>query len=152
MAGSETLTIGSIIRHRGKYSDSVVYYVNNQVTMCGSVFQALGTSFSGIAPLTVASDKTVKLANTEMWRCIIDNIELYNATLLPKTSDTPKEDGKDSFSTGGAYNLIPTDIKANIDDNNMITMGLVNAKGAVVGTEKQLQVSGGSGVSWYEGG
>lgn len=81
MAGSEVLTIGSTIKHRGEYNSSTTYYTNNQVTMYGCVFQAVNSNFSNVPPLTVASDKTIKLANTQVWKCIIDNVELYNATL-----------------------------------------------------------------------
>lgn len=81
MAESEILTIGSTIKYRGEYNANTTYYMNNQVTMCGCVFQALNTNFSNIAPLTVASDKTISLTNTDTWRCIINNVDLYNATL-----------------------------------------------------------------------
>lgn len=81
MPGSEILTIGSVARHRGEYNKDTVYYTNNQVTMYGCVFQALSNNFSNKAPLTVASDKTISLANTNLWKCIINNVDLYNATL-----------------------------------------------------------------------
>lgn len=81
MAASKVLTIGSIIKHRGEYSSSTVYYINNQITMYNCVFQAIGNNFSGVAPITVASDGTISLANTTTWKCIIDNVALYNAAL-----------------------------------------------------------------------
>lgn len=81
MASSEILTIGSAIKYRGEYNTSTTYYMNNQVTMYGCIFQALSTNFSGIPPLTVASDKTISLTNTTIWRCVINNVDLYNATL-----------------------------------------------------------------------
>lgn len=88
MTGSEVLTIGSTIRHRGEYNSSTVYYFNNQVTMYGCVFQALNNNFSNIPPLTVASDKTIALANTSTWKCIINNVALYNATLSTNNIDS----------------------------------------------------------------
>ncbi len=81
MANSELFTIGSVVKHRGEYNSETTYYVSNQVTMFGCVFQAIGTNFNNIPPLTIATDKTISLANTNVWKCIIDNVELYNSTL-----------------------------------------------------------------------
>lgn len=81
MADSKVLAIGSIVKHRGEYNNNTVYYVNNQVTMCNCVFQAMGNDFKGIVPLSVSDNQTVQLANTEVWKCIIDNVALYNASL-----------------------------------------------------------------------
>ena len=81
MSVTDVLTIGSVIKHRGEYSNDTTYYFNNQVTMCGSIFQALGNNFSAKAPLSIAKDSTVSLSNTSLWKCIIDNVNLYNATL-----------------------------------------------------------------------
>lgn len=88
MAGSEILTIGSVSKHRGEYNKDTVYYLNNQVTMYGCVFQALSNNFSNMPPLTVASDKSISLANTNLWKCIIDNVALYNATLSTNNIDS----------------------------------------------------------------
>lgn len=85
MADSEVLTIGSVIRHRGEYNEKATYYTNNQVTMCGCIFQAVGNSFTGIAPLKVAEDKTISIVNTPVWKCILDNIAVYNAVILNGT-------------------------------------------------------------------
>ena len=87
MTGSEVLTIGSTIKHRGEYNSSTTYYFNNQVTMYGCVFQALSNNFSNMPPLTITSDQTIKLANTAIWKCIINNVELYNATLSTNNLD-----------------------------------------------------------------
>lgn len=81
MSVTDVLTIGSVIKHRGEYNNDTTYYFNNQVTMCGCVFQALGNNFSAKAPLNIAKDSTVSLSNTSLWKCVIDNVSLYNATL-----------------------------------------------------------------------
>lgn len=81
MSVTDVLTLGSVIKHRGEYNNDTTYYFNNQVTMCGSVFQAVGNNFSAKAPLNIAKDNTVSLSNTSLWKCIIDNVSLYNATL-----------------------------------------------------------------------
>lgn len=81
MSSSEILTIGSVPKYRGEYNKDTVYYANNQVTMYGCVFQSIGNNFSNTPPLTVASDKTISLTNTNLWKCIINNVDLYNATL-----------------------------------------------------------------------
>lgn len=81
MANSEVLAIGSVIKHRGEYNNDTVYYTNNQVTMCNSVFQAVSNNFSGVPPLAVTEKQHVQLVNTGVWKCIIDNSALYNAAL-----------------------------------------------------------------------
>lgn len=88
MSATEVLTIGSIIRHRGTYNAETTYYANNQVTMYNCVFQAIGNNFSGIAPVEVNTDGTIKLTNTATWKCIIDNVTLYNAALSPNDLST----------------------------------------------------------------
>lgn len=88
MSTSEILTIGSVIRHRGSYNASTIYYTNNQVTMCNCVFQAIGNNFSGVPPIEENSDGTIKLANTVTWKCIVDNVALYNAALSTNNLDS----------------------------------------------------------------
>lgn len=87
MSTTDILSIGSTIRHRGTYDANTTYYVNNQVTMCNCVFQALGNNFSGIPPVEEDSEGTAKLVNTSTWKCIINNITLYNAALSPNDLD-----------------------------------------------------------------
>lgn len=99
MPGSEILTIGSIVKHRGEYNKDTVYYTNNQVTMYGCVFQALYNNFSDKAPLAVASDKTISLANTNLWKCIINNVDLYNATLSTNNINSRVTTIENSVST-----------------------------------------------------
>lgn len=88
MSTSEILTIGSVIRHRGSYNANTIYYINNQVTMCNCVFQAIGNNFSGVPPIEENSDGTIKLANTVTWKCIVDNTALYNAALSTNNLDS----------------------------------------------------------------
>lgn len=82
MANSDVIAIGSTIKHRGEYNNSATYYFNNQVTMYGSIFQALGNNFSGVPPLVKDANGEVALANTSTWKCIIDNVELYNTLII----------------------------------------------------------------------
>lgn len=87
MSATEILTIGSVIKHRGEYNSDTIYYTNNQVTICNCVFQALGNNFSGVSPIKENSDGTIELANTTTWKCVIDNIKLYNAALSTHNLD-----------------------------------------------------------------
>lgn len=87
MSATEILTIGSVIKHRGTYNDSTVYYTNNQVTFYNCVFQAIGNNFSGMPPILENSDGTIQLTNTNIWKCIIDNVKLYNAALSTNSLD-----------------------------------------------------------------
>lgn len=82
MASSEVIRIGNVTKHRGEYDDSKIYYFGNQVTMYGSVFQAISNNFSGVPPLIKNETGDVALANTSTWNCIIDNIELYNTLII----------------------------------------------------------------------
>lgn len=85
---TKVLTIGNIPFHRGIYSDSVTYYVSNQVTMCNSVFQLLSNNVTGVPPLKTNSDGTVSLVNTTVWQCLLDNVAMYNRTLSANSLDT----------------------------------------------------------------
>lgn len=60
-----------------------------------------------------------------------------------EAKDKVEKDGKDALSTGGAYNIVPSDIKAEINDENVLSISLLNSENEVVGTEKQLQIKGG---------
>lgn len=88
MANSQIIAIGSVAKHRGVYDASTTYYYKNQCTMYGSVFEALSDNFSGVAPMTVADDGSVALANTTIWQCIVDNVDLYNKVLSTNALDT----------------------------------------------------------------
>ena len=63
------------------------------------------------------------------------------------TKDEPEEGGTDAFSTGGAYNLVPTDLKVDTSTEGVVKIGMVNAKGDYVGNEQQFPVGTGSGES-----
>lgn len=99
MAGTDIIAIGSVTRHRGEYNASTTYYFGNQVTMCGSVFQAINSDFSGIPPLTVSEDNTVAFANKNTWKCIINNVELYNATLSANNLDVRVKKVEDNIDS-----------------------------------------------------
>lgn len=85
---TNVLTIGNIPFHRGIYSDAVTYYVSNQVTMCNSIFQLLSNSVTGVPPLKYNDDGTVSLVNTTVWKCVLDNVAMYNRTLSGNSFET----------------------------------------------------------------
>ncbi len=62
-----------------------------------------------------------------------------------ETKDTPEENGKDAFSTGGAFERLPTELNATYEDN-VLKMSLVNEKGETIGTEKQFIIQSGGGT------
>lgn len=62
-----------------------------------------------------------------------------------ETSDEPEEDGEDAFSTGGAYEHIPTGIKVDIETEGVVKLQLENAAGNGVGDEIQFPVGSGGG-------
>lgn len=64
-----------------------------------------------------------------------------------ETSDEPEEDGTDAFSTGGAYENIPTEIAVDSDTAGVVKLQLKNAGGEAIGNEVQFSVGTGSGSS-----
>lgn len=62
-----------------------------------------------------------------------------------ETSDDPEEDGKDAFSTGGAYSHIPVQMAADTETEGVVKLSMVNAKGEAVGDEVMFQVGTGGG-------
>jgi len=64
-----------------------------------------------------------------------------------ETKDTPEEDGEDALSTGGAYTALPTDLKVDTEEEGVVKISMVNAKGDTVGNEQQFTVGTGSGES-----
>ena len=84
MASSNIISIGSVPSYRGVYNDSTAYYAQNQVTMCGSLFQAISNNFSGIPPLVINEDDTASLINTTTWKCLIDNSKLPTVKLTER--------------------------------------------------------------------
>lgn len=68
-----------------------------------------------------------------------------------ETSDEPEKDGKDAFSTGGAYNHLPTGIKLDVETEGIVKLQLENAEHEGIGDEIQFAVgtggsSGGGGT------
>lgn len=80
-------------------------------------------------------------SHTELWKDVIGN----NGGI--ETSDTPEEDGEDAFSTGGAYERIPTDLSVDTSEQGVVKIALVNEAGDVVGNEQQFAVGTGDGSS-----
>ena len=74
--------IGSAPKYRGVYNNQNTYYEQNIVTMCSCIFSCTANEQQGIPPLVVANANTGTMifANTDVWVCIMDNLELYNKT------------------------------------------------------------------------
>ena len=78
---SESFLIGSSLVWRGRYSENERYYKKHIVTYYTCLFVCKANDMIGVSPIVVGETGEISLANTEAWDCIIDNIELYNATL-----------------------------------------------------------------------
>ena len=63
------------------------------------------------------------------------------------TSDTPEKDGKEAFSTGGAYTNIPNNLRIDTETQGVVKLQLENAEHEAVGDEVQFAVCGGGGES-----
>lgn len=81
MANGLMFPIDSVVNYRDPYDNTTVYYYKNWVSMCGCVFEAQSDCFSGVPPLTYGVDGSISLVNQEYWKCIIDNVKLYNNVL-----------------------------------------------------------------------
>ena len=119
MSATEILTIGSVIKHRGSYNAETVYYASNQVTICNCVFQAIGNNFSGVSPIKENSDGTIELANTATWKCIVDNVKLYNAALstndLDKRVTASEESSKQALEKASSAETSATNAVSAVD-------------------------------------
>ena len=62
-----------------------------------------------------------------------------------QTSDTPEVNGSDAFSTGGAYNTIPTTLSVDTETEGVVKLSMRNAANQTVGDEIQFPVGTGSG-------
>lgn len=76
---NKIIDIGSAPIFRGEYNDKNVYYNNNVITLYGSVFIGLVNEISGLPPLTKQSNNVLVFSNTNCWKCVVDNVDLYNA-------------------------------------------------------------------------
>ncbi len=63
------------------------------------------------------------------------------------TSDTPEKDGKEAFSTGGAYTNIPTNLHIDTETQGVVKLQLQNAEQEAIGDEVQFAVGGSGGDS-----
>ena len=81
MSAENTIVIGSTLLFRGVYSDVVIYYKDNVVTMYNCVFKCNSNMITGIPPVEMAQDGTISLTDTGSWNCLVDNTGLYNAAL-----------------------------------------------------------------------
>lgn len=62
-----------------------------------------------------------------------------------ETADEPAENGEDALSTGGAYKVIPTDIRVDTETAGVVKLALINASKEVIGNEQQFAVGTGGG-------
>lgn len=62
-----------------------------------------------------------------------------------ETKDETEKDGKNAFSTGGAYKHIPTKLKIDTETEGVVKIQMLNADDEGVGDEEQFNVGTGSG-------
>ena len=62
-----------------------------------------------------------------------------------EAKDEPEKDGKDAFSTGGAYKNVPSQIKVDTETQGVVKLQLANSEGEGIGDEQQFPVGTGSG-------
>ena len=80
----------------------------------------------------------VDAGKTELWKD-------FGGGSKVQAKDEAEKGGTDALSTGGAYNIVPSDIKADLNDENVLSIGLLNKEGEIIGEEKQIQIKGGGG-------
>lgn len=63
-----------------------------------------------------------------------------------KVSDAPAKDGKDPYSTGGAYTNTPTDLDIVEEEGGVYKFALTNADGNQIGEQRQIVIKGSGGA------
>ncbi len=63
-----------------------------------------------------------------------------------KVADAPAKDGKDPYSTGGAYTNTPTDLDIQEEEGGVYKFALTNADGDQIGEQRQIVIKGGGGA------
>lgn len=81
MSNEKSILIGASLLWCGAYSASKTYYKKNIVTCYSCVFVCNANGVVGISPVTVAQNGTISLSENAVWDCVLDNTNLYNATL-----------------------------------------------------------------------
>ena len=67
------------------------------------------------------------------------------STVEIEMSDTPKEGGRDAFTSGGAYLHLPVAIDVNTEEEGVVKLQLINESGEPIGDEVQFLVGTGTG-------
>ena len=77
---NSVINIGSAALWRGVYNDRATYYNKNLVTMCSCIFRCDVDRQSGVPPCVIDDEEaeTYKLANENVWTCVLNNLELHN--------------------------------------------------------------------------
>ena len=71
----------------------------------------------------------------------------FGGSSKTETADDPEEDGKDAFSTGGAYKHVPIQIGLDNSQEGLVKLSLLNADHEAIGDEVMFQVGTGGGGS-----
>lgn len=149
-AGSESvINVNNLCGDRSVgYYDlaSAIQAVIDKETETGIIFRKAGIIFTysvaeGKWETKQLVQRVTDFANVNAWT------DFGGKTQEIVTSDTPAENGKDAFSTGGAFDHIATDLRIDTETPGTIKVAMVNAKGDVVGDEHQFAVGTGSGSS-----
>lgn len=153
-AGSETyININNLIDGNGK----VVYYtLSSAVAALISYQQSTAVNYIKRGLIISFLSETNK---TRSFQFHGDNIADASKTDTGATlwrefgksedinlSDTPVKDGKDPYSTGGAYTNTPTDIDIVEEDGGVYKFALTNADGNQIGEQRQIVIKGGGGA------
>lgn len=75
------IKIGVALKWRGVYGDTVTYYRENLVTLCGSVFRCKPDEVAGVPPLQADEQGHMSYVNPDTWDVIVDNVGVYNRVL-----------------------------------------------------------------------
>lgn len=103
---NDVIRIGKATKWRGRYSDTMMYYKENVVTMCGSVFICLKDTVIGKAPLAVTDETSGIIAydNTDVWECVVDALNFYNRALNGiQMENEAKKDSINGITSGAVY-------------------------------------------------
>lgn len=148
-AGAETLI--NVDALCGACTQAQYYNLSYAVTAINALSQSSGISYAK-SGLIITYQTGAETWETKQF---VGNVADFGETALwhdfgggggnVETSDEPVADGEDAFSTGGAYNLLPTNLHIDTETEGVVKIKMVNAAGEDIGDEAQFPVGTGGG-------
>ena len=148
-AGAETLI--NVDALCGACTQAQYYNLSYAVAAINALSQSSGISYAK-SGLIITYQTGAETWETKQF---VGNVPNFGETALwhdfggggshVETSDEPEADGGDAFSTGGAYEHIPTNLAVDTETEGVVKIKMVNAAGEDIGDEHQFAIGTGGG-------